>query len=67
MMTEKKESQLKFVIKKQESYKSHTCITGLTPEKDKEFNSMQEVEVTKEEFERLTKFRWAAGVLNGSK
>jgi hypothetical protein len=63
-MTEKKESQLKFVIKKHEGFKNHTCLPELG-KRDIDFNSGKEVEVSKEEFERLTQHRWVIGVSNG--
>jgi hypothetical protein len=65
-MEQNRKLKSKFVIKKSDGYKNHKCITGLDPERDFKFNSMNEVELTQEEFQRLIKHRWTIGVLNGS-
>ena len=57
-MEEKKKSESKLLISKEKGYKDMKCILGLDAKREKDFNSMKKIEVTKDELLRIGKYRW---------
>ncbi len=57
-MEEKKKSELKLLISKEKGYKKMKCILGLDAKREKDFNSMKKIEVTKEELLEIGEYRW---------
>ena len=45
-------------IKKRNDYKEHRCLLGLGKQKDADFNKGKSVEISDEDFERLSKYEW---------
>ena len=61
-MTEKKEKKSTLTISKHSGYKNMECILGLDIKREKEFNSMKKVEVTKDELLKIGKHRWLQNI-----
>lgn len=57
-MEEKKESKSKLHISKEKGYQDMKCILGLDAKREKDFNSMKKIEVTKEELLKIGEHRW---------
>ena len=62
-MEEKKELKSGLTISKAKSYKDLTAVlSGIDSKRQKEFNSMKKIEVTKEELLRIGKHRWLQSI-----
>ena len=57
-MEEKKKSESKLLISKEKGYKDMKCVLGLDAKREKDFNSMKKIEVTKEELLEIGEYRW---------
>jgi hypothetical protein len=67
-MEEKKELKSKLsietkeTISKEKSYKDMKCILGLDAKREKDFNSMKKIEVTKDELLKIGEYRWLLNI-----
>ena len=61
-MEEKQKSKSTLTISKSDSYKGLNVVLGLDEKRDKEFNLMKKVEVTKEELLKIGKHRWLQSI-----
>ena len=57
-MEKKVELKSALTISKTEGYKDMKCVLGLDGKREKEFNAMKKIEVTKEELHKIGKHRW---------
>ncbi len=57
-MEEKKKSESKLLISKEKGYKDMKCVLGLDSKREKDFNSMKKIEVTKDELLEIGEYKW---------
>ncbi len=55
---ENKETKPKILISKEKGFKDMKCILGLDSKREKDFNSMKKIEVTKDELLKIGEYRW---------
>ena len=61
-MEEKKKSESKLLISKEKGYKDMKCVLGLDAKREKDFNSMKKIEVTKDELLEIGEYRWLQNI-----
>ncbi len=61
-MEEKKKSESKLLISKEKGFKDMKCILGLDAKREKDFNSMRKIEVTKDELLEIGEYRWLLNI-----
>ncbi len=57
-MEEKQKLKSGLSISKAKSYKDMKCLLGLDAKREKEFNSMKTIQVTKDELDKIGEYRW---------
>jgi len=61
-MEEKKELKSGLSISKDRGYKDMKCVLGLDAKREKDFNSMKKISVTKEELLKIGGRRWLQSI-----
>ncbi len=61
-MAEKKELKSTLSISKAKSYKDIRIILGLDTKREKDFNAMKKIEVTKDELNKIGEHRWLQSI-----
>ena len=61
-MEEKQKQKSSLSISKEKGYKDMTCILGLDSKREKEFNLMKKIEVSKDELLKIGKNRWLQSI-----
>ncbi len=61
-MEEKQKLKSGLSISKAEGYKDMKCLLGLDAKREKEFNSMKKIEVTKQELLKIGEHRWLLSI-----